>query len=360
MIHNIITHKHIYRRFATETLLFLTEYIQMKQSLGLTTDEWFKIDSKLAFTSKIEFANNLPKTKYIFTKKNQNDVLLLCSYLTEIYNKYIKIGSDFEINISSLQRIECNNKILKLNDEIKSITIKITNKTTNNDHNNISNSNQIITQNTKNSHNTQNTKNTQTIKNASISVMNENNSTIEKKSRDNNKNTFESSKKSKHNVNYNKKHHSIAVGMQILSNSIHDKSKMKSVSMSHTLSPKWGIRDYSYDIDDGDKNSNLSQSSSNSMTDLCITNSSGKFSNNCNDSTDNINNKIIMEMENNDNYNYNYNGGISIEMIDVLKEYMPCFEMCALEMYQLLQAPFRKYKSSIEFAKLEAILDEAM
>ena len=106
-----ICHSHL----ATEMLLYITEYFQMKRSLiQFTNDDW----NELTFTSHLKYglSNDIPKTKYIFNKTNGNDYKLLMIYLTQIYYKYIDTSANLEINLSYKNRLNCKQIIVNNND----------------------------------------------------------------------------------------------------------------------------------------------------------------------------------------------------------------------------------------------------
>jgi len=71
-----------------------------------------------------QFPSNVPVSEIIEQKQNENDEFLLGAKLKarELFNKYIKIGSKFEINISSYNR-EALYHILENKDNLMTINI---------------------------------------------------------------------------------------------------------------------------------------------------------------------------------------------------------------------------------------------
>ena len=74
----------------------------MKESLiQFGNNDWEKYGSTSHLCCKL--SKKIHQTSYSFNSNNYNDYTLLICYIRNFYSKYIKTGSDLEINISHEQ-----------------------------------------------------------------------------------------------------------------------------------------------------------------------------------------------------------------------------------------------------------------
>ena len=99
-----------YSELASENLLFLTEYHQLKSSLRLSKEKWqeYNLWSDLCLSKRI------PKTKFSFKSNQSVTQAKFNKYINSLHNKYIVLNSLFEINIGFELRFKCDQALNNL------------------------------------------------------------------------------------------------------------------------------------------------------------------------------------------------------------------------------------------------------
>ena len=94
--------KHLSNEFSMELLLSLVEFIQFKQFIDKKLEKQKNTKDEI---SKLLLASCIPKSTIVY---NKNDNLK--EKALKLYNKYIRVSSEWEINVSSGLRKQLQNR----------------------------------------------------------------------------------------------------------------------------------------------------------------------------------------------------------------------------------------------------------
>merc|ERR1712154_237642 len=91
--------KHLSAEYSMELLLSLVEFIQFKQMIKRECTDIEDMDDTVTNLATINLASCVPKSNIVFHDSDSSKTKAL-----RLYRKYVRVGSEYEINVCSVSR----------------------------------------------------------------------------------------------------------------------------------------------------------------------------------------------------------------------------------------------------------------